>query len=76
MITAGSAIAMVFPAPGMDNGGKYRSFCEIEYVKICTDQELYALKVCGRLIYSGIKPIRYITAMVEHIPMCSTIAVI
>jgi len=21
---------------------------------MCTDQELYALKVCGRLIYSGV----------------------
>ena len=54
MTTAGSATAMVFPAPGMDNTGRCRSFCEIEYVKICTDQELYALKVCGRLIYSGV----------------------
>ena len=52
MITAGSATAMVFPAPGMDGKGKQRSFSEIEYVKICTDQEIYALKVYGTLIYS------------------------
>ena len=54
VITAGSATAMVFPAPGMDGKGKYRSVFEIEHVEIYTDQELYALKVCGRLIYSGV----------------------
>ena len=54
MITASSAIVLAFLAPGMDNTGKYRSFFEIEYKKICRDQEPYALKVCGRLINSGV----------------------
>jgi len=34
----------MFPAPGMDSKGEYRSVYEIYYAIVHTDQELYAFK--------------------------------
>ena len=44
LISDGSTGDTMFPAPGMDSKGEYRSVYEIYYAIVHTDQELYAFK--------------------------------